>query len=85
MRTQTLVPTSAEWLTNLDIENVAVTPDGPPLRFLKFSVSDHRKIQQLRDECSLINCAKIGTESPFSTGVHIWKVPIWRPFYQSTI
>jgi hypothetical protein len=28
-------------LTNLDIENVAVAPNGSPLRFLKFFVSGH--------------------------------------------
>lgn len=44
----TLVPTSAQWLTNLDIEKVAAALNGPPLTFLKFFVSDHRKIQQLR-------------------------------------
>jgi DNA polymerase delta subunit 1 len=83
-RLNTLVPTSAQWLTNLDIENVAVALNEPPLVFLKFSVSDHRKIQQLRDEYSPINSATPGAESPFSTGVIIWKVSIWGPFYRTT-
>jgi len=63
--TQILIPSSAQWLTNLDTENVAVAPNGPPLTFLKFIVSDHRKIQQLRDECSQIKSATTGTKSPF--------------------
>ena len=65
MFAQTLVPTSAQWLTSLDIENVAAALNGPPLTFLKFFVSDHRKIQQLRDEYSLINSATPGAESSF--------------------
>lgn len=74
-----------QWLTNLDVASVAVVPNGPLLRFLKFFVPDHRKIQQLRDECSLIKSATAGTNCTFYTGVHIWKMSISRPFYRSTV
>ena len=84
MLTQTLIPTSAQWLTSLDIENVAISPGGRSVTFLKFYVSNHRKIQQLRDKCSLVNSAITNTKNSFSTGVHIWKVPISRPFYRPT-
>ncbi|KAF8798915.1 ribonuclease H-like protein [Phlegmacium glaucopus] len=38
------------WLTDLETESIAVTPNGPLDTFLKFIVSDHSKVRQLRDD-----------------------------------